>query len=123
MLPPGTAELVASARKVQTIAAVPTPAFTLWQQDLALIGASAIVSLSGGDAAARDGGSVLVFAQAMDLSLLGRAGVAEHIENLHFLRGGVPPGYQGCEIAGLDGRVIGSLVWRDRRSGDAMLWN
>ncbi|MGE5768138.1 MAG: ATP-binding protein [Bacteroidota bacterium] len=123
VLPPGTAELVAVARNAGTADAVPVPAFTLWQQDLALIAASVIALPSGDDAAAQEGGSVLVFAQAMDLSLLTRAGVGEHIENLHFLRGGVPAGYLGCEIAGLDGRVIGSLVWRDRRSGDAMLWN
>lgn len=122
-LPPGTAELVASARQARAIDAVPVPAFTLWQQDLALIAASAIASPAGDDAAAQEGGNVLVFAQAMDLGLLTRAGVGEHFENLHFLRGGVPPGYLGCEIAGLDGRTIGSLVWRDQRSGDAMLWN
>src|SRR5512138_2866288 len=114
VLPPGTAELVAVARNAGTADAVPVPAFTLWQQDLALIAASVIALPSGDDAAAQEGGSVLVFAQAMDLSLLTRAGVGEHIENLHFLRGGVPAGYLGCEIAGLDGRVIGSLVWRDR---------
>lgn len=122
-LPAGSAELVAAAHESGSIDAVPAPAFALWQQDLALIAASAMAPLSGDDAATRDGGSVLVLAQAMDLSLLTRAGIGEHIQNLHFLRGAVPAGYLGCDIAAFDGRVIGSLVWRDQRLGDAMLWS
>lgn len=122
MLPRGTPELVTSARKARSVMAAPMPVFTLWQQDLALVAASAIVPLAGRGAAVPEGDSVLVFLQPMDLSVMTRAGIGKHVENLYFRRGAVPPGYLGCEITGLDGRVIGSLVWRDQRLGDAMLW-
>src|SRR3546814_11130236 len=59
----------------------------------------------------------------MDLTLFARAGIGEHIDSLRFLRGTAPPGYHGCEVVGLDGKVIGSVIWRDRRPGDALLWS
>jgi signal transduction histidine kinase len=59
----------------------------------------------------------------MDVTLFNRAGVGEHIANLHFLRGGVPPGYVGCPVKGMDGAMIGSIVWREQRSGDDLLWS
>src|SRR3546814_19585706 len=59
----------------------------------------------------------------MDLTLFARAGIGEHIDNLRFLRGTAPPGYHGCEVVGLDGKVIGSVIWRDRRPGDDLLWS
>jgi signal transduction histidine kinase len=123
VLPAGGAELVATARKAGSIDAVPAPGFALYQQDLALIVASLIAPLADSGQAADGQGSVLVFVQPMDLTLFARAGVGEHIVNLHFLRGTVPPGYLGCEIRGPDGKAIGNVVWRDQRSGDAMLWS
>ena len=123
VLPAGGAELTATARAAGSLDAVPAPGFALYQQDLALIAASLIAPLSNGRETAEEQGGVLVFVQPMDLTLFARAGVGEHIVNLHFLRGPVPPGYLGCEIKGLDGKVIGNVVWRDQRSGDAMLWS
>jgi len=123
VLPAGGAELVAAARKAGSIDAVPAPGFALYQQDLALIVASLIAPLADPGQTAEGQGSVLVFVQPMDLTLFARAGVGEHIVNLHFLRGTVPPGYLGCEIKGPDGKAIGNVVWRDQRSGDAMLWS
>jgi len=120
--PPGSVELVAAARRATTIEEVPAAGFLLYQQDLALVAASPIAPLPNvpGQPARPD--DVLVFVQPVDLGLFVRAGVGEHMENLHFLRGGVPPGYLGCEIKGIDGKVIGSVVWRDQRSGDDLLW-
>jgi signal transduction histidine kinase len=128
VLPAGGAELVAAARKAGSIDAGPAPGFALYQQDLALIVASLVaVRADAGQTAegqtAGGQGSVLVFVQPIDLTLFARAGVGEHIVNLHFLRGTVPPGYLGCEIRDPDGKAIGNVVWRDQRSGDAMLWS
>jgi len=126
-VPPASGEdLLAAARAARTIDEVPAAGFVLYQQDLALIAASPIASLHAADAgrlASAGTRQVLVFVQPLDLTLFARAGIGAHMENLHFLRGGVPPGYLGCEIKGLDGQVIGSMVWRDQRSGDALLWS
>ena len=123
VLPAGSAELVAAARDGQSIDQVPAAGFVLYQQDLALIGASLIAPLRDTQGGAEGEGNVLVFVQPMDLTLFARAGIGAHIDNLHFLRGAVPPGYLGCEIKGLDGKAIGSVVWRNQRSGDALLWS
>ncbi|MGF1592174.1 MAG: ATP-binding protein [Kiloniellaceae bacterium] len=121
-LPPGGAELAAAALLGRNIGEAPAAGFVLHQQELALIGASLIVPPGqvSGEAEAR---RVLVLVQPMDMTLFARAGIGEHIDNLRFLRGPVPPGSLGCELKGLDGEVIGSVVWRDRRSGDDLLWS
>ena len=122
-LPAGAAELIAAARSGRSIDAVPAGGFVLYQQDLALVGASLIAALESAEASAGEDGSVLIFVQPVDLTLFTRAGVAEHIDDLHFLRGPPPQDYLGCEVKGLDGQVIGSVVWRDQRSGDDLLWS
>src|SRR3546814_3321420 len=92
---------------------VPATGFVLYRQDLALAGASPVATAAAdgtsagpGVAAQRD---VLLLIQPMDLTLFARAGIGEHIDSLRFLRGTAPPGYHGCEVVGLDGKVIGSV--------------
>jgi len=122
-LPAGATELVAAARAGRSIEAVPASGFVLYQQDLALVGASLVAPLEKAESPAAGKGNVLIFVQPMDLTLFTRAGVGDHIDNLHFIRGKIPPGYLGCELKGLDGQVIGSVVWREQRSGDDLLWS
>jgi signal transduction histidine kinase len=121
-LPPGGAEMAAAARQVQKVAETPAAGFVLYHQELALISAS-LIAAPGQVSGTIETGSVLVFVQPMDMTFFDRAGIREHIDNLRFLRGPVPPGSLGCELKGLDGQVIGSLAWRDRRSGDDLLWS
>lgn len=125
ILPEGATAMVAAARGAASMDAVPPAGFALYNQELALVGASIVAPLPG--AARTDAGSaasnVLVLVQPMDVTLFNRAGVGEHIANLHFLRGGVPPGYVGCPVKGIDGTLIGSIVWRGQRSGDDLLWS
>ena len=123
VLPAGAAALIAAARNGRSIDQVPASGFVLYQQDLALIGASLVAPLESAGSANAEGDHVMVFVQPVDLTLFTRAGVGAHIDNLHFLRGAVPPGYLGCEVGGLDGLVIGNVVWRDQRSGDDLLWS
>ncbi|MGF1630768.1 MAG: ATP-binding protein [Kiloniellaceae bacterium] len=123
VLPAGAAQLVAAARAGRSIDEVPASGFVLYQQDLALVGASLVAPLDNAEAPGTEQGNVLVFLQPVDLTLFTRAGVGHHIDNLHFLRGKAPPGFLGCEVKGLDGQVIGSIVWRDQRSGDDLLWS
>ena len=125
ILPEGAAAMVAAARAGASMDAVPPAGFTLYNQDLALVGASMVAPLPGvaGAAAGNATPNVLVLVQPMDVTLFNRAGVGEHITNLHFLRGGVPSGYVGCPVKGIDGALIGSIVWRGQRSGDDLLWS
>jgi signal transduction histidine kinase len=123
MLPAGAEELLAAARTGPTIDDVPAARFVMLRQDLALVGASVIAPLENAGLGNAGESGVLVFVQPLDLTLFSRAGVGEHIDNLHFLRGAVPPGYLGCVIKGIDGEVIGSVVWRDQRAGDSLLWS
>lgn len=122
-LPGGTADLLAAARAAETIDDVPAAGFVMYQQDLALIGASVIAPLEDAGPGTLEEAGVLVFVQPMDLTLFSRAGIGEHIDNLQFLRGAIPPGYLGCIVKGLDGQAIGSVVWRDQRAGDHLLWS
>jgi signal transduction histidine kinase len=122
-LPPGGAALIAAARAGGSFEAVPLPGFVLYDQDLALAGASLVAPLPNAGNAAGGQGNVLMFIQPLDLTLFASAGVAKHMVDLHFLRGEVPSGYVGCELKGLDGAVIGNIVWRGQRLGDHMLWS
>ncbi|MGD1877411.1 MAG: ATP-binding protein [Kiloniellaceae bacterium] len=121
VLPSGIGTLISAARGATVIDQVPPASFVMHNQDLALVGASLIAPLHR--AAGAGARNVLVFVQPLDLTLFNRAGVGEHIANLHFLRGAVPPGYVGCPVKGSEGTVIGSVVWRGQRSGDTLLWN
>lgn len=123
MLPAGTADLLDAARAAETIDDVPAAGFVLYRQDLALIGASVIAALEDDGPGMPAESSVLVVIQPMDLTLFARAGIGEHIDNLQFLRGPIPDGYLGCIVKGLDGQDIGSVVWRDQRAGDKLLWS
>ncbi|GAB4358525.1 MAG: hypothetical protein Kow00114_10790 [Kiloniellaceae bacterium] len=125
ILPEGTTTMIEAARGAASLDAVPRAGFALYNQELALVGASLVAPLPGsaGPAEQSAAANVLVFVQPMDVTLFNRAGVGEHIANLHFLRGGVPPGYVGCPIKGMDGALIGSIVWRGLRSGDDLLWS
>jgi signal transduction histidine kinase len=65
---------------------------------------------------------VLIFLRPFDLGFFESIGAGNHIEKVNFVRGPVPAGYLGCSILGLDGQALGSLVWRDQRPGDDLLW-
>jgi len=122
MLPTGTMALVTAARAAASIDEVPAAGFVMHRQDLALLAASVVAPLDhagGGEAQ----GNVLVFVQPMDFTLFSRAGIGEHIQNLHFIRGSAPEGYLGCVVKGLEGQELGSVVWRDQRVGDDLLWS
>jgi signal transduction histidine kinase len=123
MLPAGAADLLVAARAGATIDDVPAAGFVMFRQELALIGASVIAAMEDTGPGTVGEASVLVFVQPMDLTLFSRAGVGEHIDNLHFLRGDIPPGYLGCVVKGIDGQAIGSVVWREKRAGDGLLWS
>lgn len=122
MLPSGAASLIAAARAATSLDDVPGTGFVMHRQDLALLGASIISPLEHVDRRVSQG-NVLVFAQTMDLTLFARAGTGEHIQNLHFIRGSVPPGYLGCVVNGLEGQQLGAFVWRNQRVGDDLLWS
>lgn len=123
LLPVGTEDVLAAARAAGSIDDVPAAGFVMYRQELALIGASVVAPLEDDGPGIPGEGSVLAFVQPMDLTLFSRAGIGEHIDNLHFMRGEIPPGYIGCIVKGLDGQVIGSVVWRDQRAGDHLLWS
>mgnify|MGYP003571174038 FL=1 len=122
VLPAGALDLLAAARAGTSIDDVPAAGFVLYRQELALIGASVIAPLAGAAGTSGDD-SVLVFIQPMDLTLFSRAGIGEHIDGLQFLRGAIPPGFLACVVKGLDGQVIGSVIWRDQGAGDHLLWS
>ncbi|MEQ9609015.1 MAG: ATP-binding protein [Kiloniellaceae bacterium] len=125
ILPEGAGAMIAAARGAAAIDTVPPAGFTLYNQELALVGASLVAPVQEAGVAAIQSAppNVLVFLQPMDVTLFNRAGVGEHIANLHFRRGGVPAGYVGCPVQGVDGAMIGSIVWRGQRSGDDLLWS
>jgi len=123
-LPLGGRELVAAARSAASIEEVPSVGFLVYDQELALIGASLVAPLVGASSALKpDEHDVLVFLQPLDLAFVARAGAEDQIENLHFLRGTAPPGYLDCPIVGLDGLSIGNIIWFDQRPGDDLLWS
>lgn len=123
VLPAGSAALIAAARAGGSFEAVPPPGFVLYDGQLAVAAASLIAPLSGAGDAGPGPGNILMFIQPLDLTLFASAGVAEHMVDLHFLRGEVPPGYYGRALQGLDGQVIGHIVWRGQRLGDDLLWS
>jgi len=123
-LPPGTELLVAAARGAGSIEEVPPVGFVIYDQDLALIGASVVAPLAGADSTlVSENHDVLVFLQPLDLAFVTRSGIGNQIENLHFLRGKAPSNYLDFPVMGLEGLSIGSIVWYDQRPGDGLLWS
>jgi signal transduction histidine kinase len=121
-LPRGSEELVAAARGATAIAETPQAGFVLYDQELALVSASLVAPLDGAAPLSASEHHVMVFLRPFDLSVFGSIGVDFPMEDVHLVRGPVPRGYLGCVITGIDGQPIGSLVWRDQRPGDELLW-
>ncbi len=123
-LPPGAELLVAAARGAVSIEEVPPVGFVIYDQDLALLGASVVAPLTGANSAlTSEKYDVMVFLQPLDLAFVTRAGIGNQIENLHFLRGKAPSHYLDFPVMGLEGLSIGSIVWYDQRPGDGLLWS
>ena len=122
-LPAGANELIVAARNADTIDSVPMAEFVVYEQELALAGASLVAPVSGKPAPEPDERNVMVFLQPVDLRVFDGANAGGHIEDLHFVRGPAPPGYLACPITGINGQALGNIVWRDHRPGSDLLWS
>lgn len=123
-LPLGANGLVTAAREATTLEEVPAAGFVIYEQEVALIAASRVAPLQdkAGEGVKR-AADVMVFVQPLDLAFFERAGVSGQIEDLHFIRGPAPEGYYQCPVPGLDGQMLGHMIWRDYRPGTIMLWS
>lgn len=122
-LPLGADELIAASRNAATIEEVPAAGFVIYDQELALLSASLVVPLeptAGTSGGTRD---VMLFLRPLDLDFFKRAGIDKQIEDLHFIRGPAPEGYFGCPVTGLNGQLLGNVIWRNHRAGSALLWS
>ncbi|MEO3429045.1 ATP-binding protein [Pelagibius sp. CAU 1746] len=121
-LPQGAGLLIESARSANSIDKVPAAGLVIYEQEVSLIAASLVSPLV--DTPGADGfGDVMIFVKPLDLTFFNRAGVGGHIEDLHFIRGPAPKGYYECPVLGLDGEVLGNIIWRDHQHGHGMLWS
>ncbi|MEQ8356405.1 MAG: ATP-binding protein [Kiloniellaceae bacterium] len=122
-LPMGAQDLIDAARQATSIADVPLADFAIYEQDVALMAASLVAPLTGISERNADQLNVMVFLRPLDLKFLESAGLGGHIEDLQFVRGPAPEGYNSCPIIGANGRPFGHIVWHDSRPGSEMLWN
>lgn len=117
------AKLLQAARDGRTIEQVPQPGFILNDGRLKLIAAS-IVSPFTSIAGPPDpeDAALVVFGQPLGDDFFNSPGLNSFIEMPRFTTDSPPEGYLGHEIAGVDGTLLGHIVWRDSRPGDELLW-
>ncbi len=122
-LPIGAQGLIEAARRARSINEVPTAGLVIHEQEMALLAASVVAPLTEKDTVSGKVHDVMVFVQPLDLKFFDRAGIGGQIEDLHFIRGPAPAGYYECPVPGLDGQVLGHVIWRDHQPGSNLLWS